>query len=273
MKNRVIWKAILLSIITFGVYGIVWQVKVKGEMNESGAEIPTAWWLIVPIANIWWLWKYSEGVEKVTKGKNSAGLSFALLFLVSIIGQAILQVEFNKIAGPMSKEELAKSKRSTIAIIVAAVLFFVLLVAVAASSSDEIKREIEKSNTQSAIEREGTKNITDSDDMDQDQQTDQPKAWTDVAIFSGSSSKKTNSFTLSGAEAKLVYSQSGGEFATTSVYIVEKGDSLEQSGGFPEVTISGNSTDESMIVKSAGEYYFDVNSANASWTLTVQELR
>lgn len=100
MKYREIWKAIALTIITFGIYGIVWQVKVKGEMNECGAEIPTAWWLIVPIGNIWWLWKYSEGVEKVTKGKYSAGLSFALLFLTSAIGQAILQTEFNKMATP-----------------------------------------------------------------------------------------------------------------------------------------------------------------------------
>lgn len=100
MKYRTIWKAIALSIITFGIYAIVWQVKVKGEMNQLGADIPTAWWLIVPIGNIWWLWKYSQGVEVVTKEKYSAGLSFALLFLASIVGQAILQTEFNKLATP-----------------------------------------------------------------------------------------------------------------------------------------------------------------------------
>lgn len=99
MTYREIWKAIALSIITFGIYAIVWQVKVKGELNNSGAQIPTAWWLIVPIGNIWWLWKYSEGVEVVTKEKYSAGLSFALLFLASVVGQAVLQTEFNKIAG------------------------------------------------------------------------------------------------------------------------------------------------------------------------------
>ncbi len=99
MKYREIWKAIALTIITFGIYGIVWQVKVKGEMNSIGAEIPTAWWLIVPIGNIWWLWKYSQGVDKVTKGKYTAGVSFLLLFLLSVIGQAIIQTEFNVMAG------------------------------------------------------------------------------------------------------------------------------------------------------------------------------
>lgn len=108
ITNRVIWKAIVLSIVTFGIYSIVWQVKVKVELNEAGAEIPTAWWLIVPIGNIWWLWKYSEGAEKVIKGKYSAPVIFMLLFLTSIIGQAILQTELNKLAtlpaGDKSKE-------------------------------------------------------------------------------------------------------------------------------------------------------------------------
>lgn len=103
MKNRTIWKAVVLSIVTFGIYAIVWQVKVKGELNEAGAEIPTAWWLIVPIGNIWWLWKYSEGAEKVIKGRYSAAAIFALIFLTGIIGQAILQVELNKMAQPEVK--------------------------------------------------------------------------------------------------------------------------------------------------------------------------
>ncbi|USN97581.1 MAG: DUF4234 domain-containing protein [Candidatus Nomurabacteria bacterium] len=99
MKYREIWKSLALTLITLGIYGIVWQVKVKGEMNGLGADIPTAWWLIVPIGNIWWLWKYSEGVEQVTKGKYTAGVSFLLLFLASVVGQAVLQTEFNKMAG------------------------------------------------------------------------------------------------------------------------------------------------------------------------------
>jgi hypothetical protein len=43
MTYREIWKAVVLSIVTFGVYAIVWQVKVKGELNSQGAEIPSAW--------------------------------------------------------------------------------------------------------------------------------------------------------------------------------------------------------------------------------------
>lgn len=86
-----------LIIITFGIYGIYWAVKTKGELNERGADIPTAWLIIVPFVNIWWLWKYSEGVEKVTNGKMTGIIAFILLFILDIIGVAIVQNEFNKL--------------------------------------------------------------------------------------------------------------------------------------------------------------------------------
>lgn len=87
----------LLILVTFGIYGIVWQVKTKGEMKSKGADIPTAWLLIVPIVSIYWLWKYSVGVEKVTNGKISAILSFLLLYLLGFIGAAIIQDSFNNL--------------------------------------------------------------------------------------------------------------------------------------------------------------------------------
>lgn len=98
MKKRNPLAVVLLTIITFGIYGIVWEVKTKLEMNKLGAEIPTAWLIIIPIVNIWWLWKYSEGVEKVTNGKTSGVLAFVLLFLLGVIGMAIVQYEFNGIS-------------------------------------------------------------------------------------------------------------------------------------------------------------------------------
>jgi hypothetical protein len=49
------------------------------------------------------LYKYGEGVEKVTGGKYSAGLTFVLLFLTSLVGQAVLQIEFNQMARASAK--------------------------------------------------------------------------------------------------------------------------------------------------------------------------
>ena len=86
-----------LSIITFGIYIIVWRVKTKGEMCRFGADIPTSWCMIIPLVNLWWLWKYAGGVEKVTKNAMSQAVAFILLFLLSAIGDAIIQDSFNKV--------------------------------------------------------------------------------------------------------------------------------------------------------------------------------
>ena len=86
-----------LTIITFGIYLIVWRIKTKREMNQLGCNIPTSWLMIVPIANIWWLWEYSAGVEKVTKNTYSQAVAFLLLFLIPVIGDSIMQDAFNKV--------------------------------------------------------------------------------------------------------------------------------------------------------------------------------
>ncbi len=86
-----------LIIFTFGIYGLVWRVTTKGEMNRLGAAIPTAWLLIIPFANLYWLWEYSRAVEKITNNAISQVLSFILLVLLPAIGDTILQDFYNKI--------------------------------------------------------------------------------------------------------------------------------------------------------------------------------
>jgi len=97
MENRNPVAVALLTLITFGIYGIYWYVKTKGEMNEKGANIPTAWLIIVPFVSIWWMYKYCEGADEVTKGEMSTVLGFVLLFFLGLIGMAIIQDAFNKV--------------------------------------------------------------------------------------------------------------------------------------------------------------------------------
>jgi hypothetical protein len=98
MKQRSPAAVFLLSLITFGIYALVWEVKTKGELKNLGADIPTAWLLIVPLANLYWVWKYCVGVEKVSNGQISAVLALILMLLLSIVGFAILQSEYNKLS-------------------------------------------------------------------------------------------------------------------------------------------------------------------------------
>ena len=98
MQHRNPIMVIFLSLITLGIYTLVWDVRTKNEMNTKGAQIPTAWLLIIPFVNYFWLWKFSEGVEVVTSKKMGAVVAFCLLFFLGVIGMAIIQDKLNQVA-------------------------------------------------------------------------------------------------------------------------------------------------------------------------------
>jgi hypothetical protein len=96
MKLRSPAAPLLLPIITLGIYTLVWHVKTKNEMNQTITNrIPTAWLLIVPIANIFWLVAYSRGAKEFNGTGSTAG-TFWLLAILGVIGEAILQARFNR---------------------------------------------------------------------------------------------------------------------------------------------------------------------------------
>jgi hypothetical protein len=98
IKRRDIVAIYLLAIITFGIYAIYWLVQTKKEMNSLGATIPTAWLLIIPIANLYWMYKYCEAFATYVKKDNNTVLWFILYVLIGIIMPAIVQSELNKLA-------------------------------------------------------------------------------------------------------------------------------------------------------------------------------
>jgi len=97
IKRRNPALVIIFTIITFGIYGMYWFVKTKNEINSLGAEIPTAWLLIIPIANLYWEYKYAEGFSKYVKKDDNAVLWFFLLLFVTPVAMIIFQVELNKL--------------------------------------------------------------------------------------------------------------------------------------------------------------------------------
>jgi hypothetical protein len=84
--------------VTFGIYALVWMVKTKREINSLGAEIPTSWLIIIPIANIFWMYKYCEGFSTYVKKDNNAVMWFIIYLLIGIIMPALVQSELNKIS-------------------------------------------------------------------------------------------------------------------------------------------------------------------------------
>jgi hypothetical protein len=97
-KNRSIAVVYILGIITLGIYFIYWIVSTKGEIKNMGADIPTAWLLIIPIANLYFYYKYCEGFAKFVKKDNNGLLYFIVFALIGIIMPAIIQSGLNDVA-------------------------------------------------------------------------------------------------------------------------------------------------------------------------------
>ena len=100
IKSRNLAAVYILGIITFGIYLLYWLISTKNDINSLGAKIPTGWLLIIPIANIYWAYKYCEGFAENVKKDGNTLLWFIVYVLIGIIMPAIVQSELNKIATP-----------------------------------------------------------------------------------------------------------------------------------------------------------------------------
>ncbi len=88
-----------LSLVTCGIYSYFWIYNTAKAMEARGAEIGPFWHVFVPILGLLWFWKYCQGVEKVTNGQESAGITLVKLWFLGIIGMAMLQSTFLKLNG------------------------------------------------------------------------------------------------------------------------------------------------------------------------------
>ena len=98
MKKRNLAAMIILMLITCGLYIIYWFVATKTELNARGAKIPTVWLFIVPLGNLYFLYRYAEAfAAEVLDDKEPVTtlLYFALLTLFMPIGIIICQDRIN----------------------------------------------------------------------------------------------------------------------------------------------------------------------------------
>ena len=88
-------------------------VKTKREINENfGASIPTCWLLIIPIANIYWMYRYAEAYSYYVKRYSNTILWALLFILISIITPALVQIELNKYVGKTIPGRPANAEKS-----------------------------------------------------------------------------------------------------------------------------------------------------------------
>lgn len=98
IKHKSIFVTYLLMFATFGIYGLVWTVKSKRDMNSLGAEIPTSWLLLIPIVGVFWMYKYSEGFATHIEKDDATVKWFALHLFVGFLTPFFVQSKLNEIS-------------------------------------------------------------------------------------------------------------------------------------------------------------------------------
>ena len=116
IKKRNPISVLVLSFITLGIYGIYWVVKTKEEINSLGARIPTAWLFVVPIVNIYFVYKYAQGFSRYVRKDNRPILWFLLYMLLLPVSIVLFQSGLNKAstgktATGSSRQETTASQR------------------------------------------------------------------------------------------------------------------------------------------------------------------
>jgi hypothetical protein len=113
LEERDVALYIILTIITFGLFGIYWLVVTKRDIKSRGGDVPTCWLLIIPIANIYLFYKYSRAAEKVLKKDGDWIVYFIFCFIFnSVITLALVQDGLNHIVRKEKKGIRAALKKA-----------------------------------------------------------------------------------------------------------------------------------------------------------------
>ena len=112
MKERNLVVMTLLLIFTFGIYQLYWFWKTKNELEEEfKVKLPHSILIIIPIANLYWLYKYCDVFAKKVKNEKSGVVWFLIFILVPIIPPIIVQSEYNKLVDIETELNTIKPKK------------------------------------------------------------------------------------------------------------------------------------------------------------------
>ncbi len=106
IKNRNIVACVILSIVTIGIYGIYWFIKMTDDSNAlapknattSGGKAFLLSLITCGIYGIYWNYKLGLKVDEMNNTQGNLGIIYLLLglFGLSIISQCMAQSEINK---------------------------------------------------------------------------------------------------------------------------------------------------------------------------------
>ena len=109
--KRSIGVAILLTIVTCGIYGIIWMIKMNDELNQlAGKEGATSGGMVFLLSIVtcgiytyFWMYKMGEIVEVIKANNGMPSGSSPILYLVltfcglGIVNYCLMQDTINKV--------------------------------------------------------------------------------------------------------------------------------------------------------------------------------
>ena len=98
-----------------------------------------------------------------------------------------------------------------------------------------------------------------------------PATWQLVKSWGGASAKKTEPFTITGKQWRITWSNkdtTGFGGTVFQVFVYKPGGSLPA-----DIAVNAQEGSDVSYVYKSGEFYLDINAANGSWTIKVEELR
>lgn len=113
IKEKNVVLAIVLSIVTCGLYGLYWFITITDETNQltntqmaSGVVAILLTFVTCGIYGFYWAYKLGEKVDMLKQQRGEAPSSSAVLFIIlqvlglGIVNYIIAQLEINKFAQP-----------------------------------------------------------------------------------------------------------------------------------------------------------------------------
>ena len=104
---RSIALCIVLTIITFGIYGLVWMCRLNNDVNElaqdpiapGGGTVVFLAIVTLGIYGLFWLYKMGQKCDEIREINASSGILYLILgiFGLSIVSYALIQDSINKV--------------------------------------------------------------------------------------------------------------------------------------------------------------------------------
>lgn len=112
VEQRNVAVAIVLTIVTCGIYGLIWFVKITDEINilaqtpgeTSGGMALVYTILTCGIYSYFWMYKMGEKLDNISLSRGMATQSRGIVYLVlsfvglGIVSYALMQDSMNKLA-------------------------------------------------------------------------------------------------------------------------------------------------------------------------------